>query len=186
MPKESRKCLRTPKTLKKVSGTLQKHSPDTFRRLSGDFPDCPRDFFETFCQVRKVAERKFPEFFEFSSRILPRILLRIFPEFFEEFSCFVSWETETRKNSPKFLAIFQCKIPRQTRKKIFTKFFWRAGKVTFWGPGAGGTGRHFRDSFGISGQESKGDLCKGRAPKNNPERANFPLFYSAFSEKRRF
>ena len=66
---------------------------------------------------QKVAERKFPEFFEFSSRILPRILLRIFPEFFEDFSCFVSWETETRKNSPKIPAIFQCKIPRQTRKK---------------------------------------------------------------------
>ena len=39
------------------------------------------------------------------------------PEFFKDFSCFVSWETETRKNSPKIPAIFQCKIPRQTRKK---------------------------------------------------------------------
>ena len=68
-------------------------------------------------QVRKVAERKFPEFFEFSSRILPQILLRSFPEKKEEFSCFVSWETETRKNSPKIPAIFQCKIPRQIRKK---------------------------------------------------------------------
>ena len=68
------------------------------------------------CQVRKVAERKFPEFFEFLSRILPRISLRIFPEFFGEFSCFVSWETETIRNSPKFPAIFQCKIPRQIRK----------------------------------------------------------------------
>ena len=38
------------------------------------------------------------------------------PEFFEEFSCFVSWETETRKHSPKIPAIFQWKIPRQIRK----------------------------------------------------------------------
>ena len=86
------------------------------------------------CQVvksRKVAERKFPEFFGILSRILPRILLRIFPGFFEDFPCFVSWETETRKNSPKIPAIFQCKIPRQTRTKIFTKFFWRAGKARF-------------------------------------------------------
>ena len=37
-----------PAKLSKKSGTLQKHSPDTFQRLSGDFPDCPRDFFETF------------------------------------------------------------------------------------------------------------------------------------------
>ena len=62
-------------------------------------------------------ERKFPEFCKFSSRILPRILLRIFPEFFEEFSCFVSWETETRKNSQKIPAFFQYQISRQTRKK---------------------------------------------------------------------
>ena len=54
---------------------------------------------------------------------MPRILLRIFPEFFEDFSCFVSWETETRKNSPKIPAIFQCKIPRQIRKKNIHKMF---------------------------------------------------------------
>ena len=35
-----------------------------------------------------------------------------------------------RSAGKKIPAIFQCKIPRQTRKKIFTKFFWRAGKVT--------------------------------------------------------
>ena len=46
-----------------------------------------------------------------------------FTEFFEDFSCFVSWETETRKNSPKIPAIFQCKIPRQTRKKNIHKIF---------------------------------------------------------------
>ena len=50
-------------------------------------------------------------------------------EFFPNFSCFVSWETENRKNSPKIPAIFQCKIPRQTQKKVFTKLFRRAGKV---------------------------------------------------------
>ena len=40
-----------------------------------------------------------------------------FPRIFDDFSHFVSWETETRKNSPKIPAIFQCKIPRQTPKK---------------------------------------------------------------------
>ena len=39
---------RDPKKSPKSPRTLQKHSPDTFRRLSGDFPHCPRDFFETF------------------------------------------------------------------------------------------------------------------------------------------
>ena len=50
MPKKkSRKCLPgpeapEPRNSPKVSGTVRKHSPDTFRRLSRDFPDCPRDF----------------------------------------------------------------------------------------------------------------------------------------------
>ena len=42
-----------------------------------------------------------------------------FPRIFEEFS----WETETRKNSPKSPGIFQCKIPRQVRRKNPQKFF---------------------------------------------------------------
>ena len=71
---------------------------------------------------QKSRRTKVPRIFKFSSRILPRILLRMFPEFFEEFSCFVSWETETRKNSPKIPAIFQCKIPRQIRKKYSQNF----------------------------------------------------------------
>ena len=76
-----------------------------------------------------MAERKYPEFFEFLSRISSRILLRIFPEFFEEISCFVSQEKETRKKSPKIPALFQCKIPRQLRKNDSQKCVWRAGKV---------------------------------------------------------
>ena len=43
------------------------------------------------------------------------------PRIFEDFPRFVSWETETRKNSPKISAIFLCKIPRQTRKKYSEK-----------------------------------------------------------------
>ena len=54
---------------------------------------------------RSVAERKFLEFFEFSSRIS----LRIFPEFFEDFSCFISRETKTTKNLPQIPAIFYAK-----------------------------------------------------------------------------
>ena len=34
------------------------------------------------------------------------MLLRIVPEFFEDFSCLISSETETSKNSPKIPAIF--------------------------------------------------------------------------------
>ena len=71
-------------------------------------------------------------FFDFSSRVLHRILLRIFPEFLEEFSCFILRETETRKNSPKIPAIIQCKIPRQLRRKNPQFFFWRAVKVAWW------------------------------------------------------
>ena len=62
----------------------------------------------------KLQNESFPNF----SNFRPRILLRIFPEFFEDFSCFVSWETETRKNSPKIPAIFQSKFPGKHEKNI--------------------------------------------------------------------
>ena len=51
------------------------------------------------------------------------------PELFEDFSCFISWETETTINSPKIPTIFQCHIPRQTQPKQPQKVFWRAAKV---------------------------------------------------------
>ena len=73
-------------------------------------------------QVRKVAEREFPEFFKFLSRILPRILLRIFPEFFEDFSCFASWETETRKIHQKSPPFFNAKSPGKYEKDIHKMF----------------------------------------------------------------
>ena len=57
-------------------------------------------------------------FRNFLSRISFRSLLRIFPEFFEEFSCFVSQETETKKvhqTSPPF---FNAKFPGKYEKNI--------------------------------------------------------------------
>ena len=66
--------------------------------------------------------------FEFSSRSLPRILLRIFPEFLEEFSCFVSWDTETRKIHPK-TRHFSMQNSQANSKKNSTKVFRRAGQV---------------------------------------------------------
>ena len=58
-------------------------------------------------------------------RICVPISLRIFPEFFEDFSCFVSWETEIRKKSPKNPRHFSMQNSQANTKKIFTKFFWR-------------------------------------------------------------
>ena len=54
-------------------------------------------------------------------------------EFSPIFSCFVSWETETTKNSPKISAIFQCKIPaRQARgKKKKYIYIYMAGSQAF-------------------------------------------------------
>ena len=93
--------------------------------LSAESPDQARTtvWKQPNHQVKKVAERKFPEFFTFSSRILPRILLRIFPKFFEEFSCFVSWQTETKskfhQDSPPFFnAKFPCKLEENTHKSF--------------------------------------------------------------------
>ena len=74
--------------------------------------------------IRKVAEQKFPNF---RPEFLSRILLRIFPELFEGFSCFVSWEMETSKKSPKIPGVFQCEIPRQTRRTKIHKSFLESG-----------------------------------------------------------
>ena len=85
-------------------------------------------------QVRKVAERKFPEFFEFSARILHRMLLRIFPEFFEDFSCFVSWETGTEKNHQKSPPFFNAKFPGKHAKNI-RKILLESRQSNMWGLG---------------------------------------------------
>ena len=56
-----------PKKSPKSPGALQKHSPDTFRRLYRDLPDCPRDFFETFWGPGAGGpERRFGDFFGIS------------------------------------------------------------------------------------------------------------------------
>ena len=68
--------------------------------------------------VRKVAERKFPEFFEFSSRISPRI----FPDIFEEFSCFISWRRSPENHHLKSPLFFQCKFPGKFEEKIHKSF----------------------------------------------------------------
>ena len=64
-----------------------------------------------------------------------------FPLFFEEFSCFVSWETETRKIHQKSPPFFNTKFPGKSEEKIhkvFFGFFWRAGgKVTMRRPAPG-------------------------------------------------
>ena len=61
----------------------------------------------------KLQNESFPNFRIFRPGFCPEFC----SEFSPNFSCFASWETETRKNSPKIPAIFQCKIPRQIRRK---------------------------------------------------------------------
>ena len=51
-----------------------------------------------------------------------RILLRIFPEFFEEFSCFVSQDTETSKIHQKSPPFFNAKFPGNYEKNIHKLF----------------------------------------------------------------
>ena len=66
-----------------------------------------------------IADRKFPEFLEISSRILLRI--------FEDFSCFVSWETETRTIHEKSPPFFNAKFPGKHEKNIH-KLFLESGQ----------------------------------------------------------
>ena len=99
-------------------------SPLAFHRLR-----LLKKLLGNYFRSEKLQNESSPIFSNFRPEFCPRILLRIFPEFFEELSCFVSWETETRKNSPKIPAFFQMQNSQANTKKIFTKCFWRAGTV---------------------------------------------------------
>ena len=79
---------------------------------------------------QKSCRTKVPRNFSFSSRSFSPEFAPNFHDFFEDFSCFVSPETETTKNSQKNPLPFSMPNPQANTKKTFT-FFWRAGKESF-------------------------------------------------------
>ena len=115
-------------TIKIQNRPILGHFRDFFRILGAKPGVGPFVFFSYF--PGKVAERS-PNFSNSCPEFCPEFCSEFSPNIFEDFSCFVSWETETRKNSPKIPAIFQCKIHQANTKKIFTKFFWCARQSNF-------------------------------------------------------
>ena len=71
-----------------------------------------------YVRSQKSQNESSPEFFDFSSRILPRISLRIFPEFYEDFSCFVSWRRRPEEIHQKSPPFFNAKFPGKHEKNI--------------------------------------------------------------------
>ena len=86
----------------------------------------------TFRLGRKVAERKFPELFEFSSRILTRILLRIFPNFSRTFRASFRGRRKTEKFHQESPPFFNVKFPRQTREKTIHKILLESRQSNKW------------------------------------------------------
>ena len=76
----------------------------------------------------KVADRKFPDFFEFPSRIVSRIVLPIFPDFFEDFRTLFPKKRRPLKIHQESPPFFIAKSPGKY-EKIITTFFWREGTV---------------------------------------------------------
>ena len=72
----------------------------------------------------KLQNESFPNFSNFASN-----LLRIFPDFSRTFRASVRGRRRSKKKSPKSPPFFNAKFPGK-HEKIFTKFFWRAGKET--------------------------------------------------------
>ena len=104
--------------------------------------NCRPDFVHALRHVVRpeyLQNESSPNFSNFRPGCYPEFCSRIFPEFLEEFSCFifVSWETETRKKSPKIPAIFQCKIPRQIPNKKSQNLFLGSGQSNMLGIVAG-------------------------------------------------
>ena len=93
-------------------------------RRGGGTSKCQECFGQESCRT------KAPRIFRIFVRILPRILLRIFPRFFVEFSCFILWETETRKKITKKTRHFSMQISQANSKKnsINVFIFLESGK----------------------------------------------------------
>ena len=81
-------------------------------------------FFHHMVRTEKLQNESFPNFSNFRPGFAPN-----FPRIFRWFS---SWETETRNNSPKIPAIFQCKIFRQTRRKNVHKILLGSRQSNIW------------------------------------------------------
>ena len=88
--------------------------------------------FEAICskvmrivRSEKLQNESFPKFSNIRPELCPEFCSEFSPEIFEDFSCFVSWETETRKIHQKSPPFFNAKFPGK-HEKIFTKLFWRA------------------------------------------------------------
>ena len=80
-------------------------------------------------QVRKVAERSFPNFSNFRSEFCPEFCSEFSPNFSKTFRASFRGRRRPEKMHQKSPPFFNAKFPGK-HKKIFTKFFWRAGKVT--------------------------------------------------------
>ena len=93
-----------------------------FLQQKGFEPACGHRGHCDFVRSDKLQNESSPNFLNFRPEYCPEFCSDFFSIFFEEFSCFVSQETDARKNSPKIPAIFQCKIPTQIRRKNPQKF----------------------------------------------------------------
>ena len=103
-------------------GCCLKKLMSAFRNRNARTGSLPFSCFPVLSLGQKSCRTKVPQIFQFFLPDFAPNFAPNFPEFFKDFSCFVSCETETRKNSPKIPAIFQCKIPRQIRKRYSQKF----------------------------------------------------------------
>ena len=124
---------------------------------------------ERILRSQKLQNESFPNFSNFHPDFCPESCSEFSLKFLEDFSCFISWETETITNSPKIPAIFQCKIPRQTTKNIFTKFFWRAGKETNCERRKGSEKGLCYGIYTVNKDSEKGVVRRGSEKGVNPE-----------------
>ena len=97
----------------------------------------PGRLFSDFLSGQKSCRTKVPRISRISVPNFAPNFAPNFPEIFEDFSCFVSWETETRKKihqkSPPF---FNAKFPGKHEKNIH-KMFLESRQSNFLGFRAG-------------------------------------------------
>ena len=105
--------------------------------------------------ARKVAERKFPELFEFSFRILPRILLRIFPNFSRTFRASFRGRRRSKKIHQKSPPFFNAKVQANTKKYSQNSSGEQAKNKMYWWGSPRGCAAAWRTCMASSSPSSR-------------------------------
>ena len=96
-----------------------------------DVPGLLLGFVALFLRSEKLQNKSFPNFWNFRPGFCSEFCSEFSPNFSRTFRASFRGRRRPEKIHQKSPPFFNAKFPGKHEKKLFTKFFWRAGKVTF-------------------------------------------------------